>query len=354
VACFNAQTGHRRWRVFVCGAETRARGMFPDHTHNLLTLQHQTLYYNTNLGAVAAISARDGRLRWVSLYPRAREGNLQKPAPHWGRDLNPCLFHRGTLLVAPSDSPRIFALDAGTGQILWQTGTEVQDVVHLLGATTEHLIAGGKKLYWIGLKGEERGRVKHVWPDGPEKPGSGRGVLAGNSVLWPAGKKIYLFDQKTARPKKVIDLAARGASGGNLLLADGHLLIATGTELIALSPDGGLPKENRDPVAASTLGAAQEQVHILAPADSPAREGGGTRGPVSRISVATYSRVSGNCEDGNPLVGGVSDGDCTMRGAPSPTESPPTAWNSGYPYPLHKKAATYLCSQKTTSKPSDN
>ncbi len=244
VACLDAQTGRRLWRVFVCGAETPVRGMFPQNTHGLLTLDRQTLYYNTNLGAVAAISARDARLKWVSLYPRARHGSLLDLAPHWSRELTPCLCDHGALLVAPADTPRIFALDAATGQILWQTGTEVEDVVHLLGTTAEHLIASGDRLYWIELRGERRGRVQHVWPDGPEKLGYGRGVLAGDCVLWPTRQRIYVFDQKTARQKKVFELAPRGAGGGNLLVAGGRLLIATSNELIALSRQGGLPSTN--------------------------------------------------------------------------------------------------------------
>ena len=272
VACFDAQTGRRWWRVFVCAAETPAQGIFLQHTHNLLTLRRGTLYYNTNLGAVAAISARDGRLKWVSLYPRVRDGNLQKMAPHWSRDLNPCVYDHGTVLVAPADSPRIFALDAATGQILWQSGTEVEDVVHLLGTTAEHLIAGGGKLYWIGLKGADRGRVKHLWPRGGEKPGYGRGVLAGDSVLWPTREKIYLLDQKTARPEKVIDLVARGASGGNLLVAGGRLLIATGTELIALGPDGGRRKGAPDGVALFLDGPLLQTLSLRV-AESTAKDG---------------------------------------------------------------------------------
>ena len=135
VACFDPDTGRLRWRRFICGAETPARGVFYESSHNLLTLDGDTLYYNTNLGAVAAVGADDGRPLWVSLYPRARQGNLAKLAPHWRRDLNPCILDHGTLLVAPADSPRIFAFDAATGQALWQTGTEVEDAVHLLGVT---------------------------------------------------------------------------------------------------------------------------------------------------------------------------------------------------------------------------
>ncbi|MCD4727128.1 MAG: PQQ-binding-like beta-propeller repeat protein [Pirellulales bacterium] len=280
VACLDADTGRIRWRRFVCGAETPAQGALSECSHNLLTLAEGTIYFNTNLGAVAALRTDDGRISWLSLYPRELNRPLKKGAtagspssagrntredtagqassgtrtlenrlfpravggelaPHWRRDLTPCLFDGGTLLVAPADSSRIFAFDASSGRLLWQTGPEVEDAVGLLGATDDHLIAAGGKLYWIGLKGEDRGRVKHVWPSGAERPGYGRGLLAGRNVLWPTRDKLYIFDQQTAKPLRAIDLAMRGAAGGNLLTADGKLLIATDTELIAINPDGG-------------------------------------------------------------------------------------------------------------------
>ncbi|MEN6449334.1 MAG: PQQ-binding-like beta-propeller repeat protein [Thermoguttaceae bacterium] len=234
VACFDAGAGRRRWRRFVCAAETPARGMLPESTQNLLTLAGETLYCNTNLGAVAALRADDGRILWLSLYPRALRGDLGKLSPHWRRTLNPCVLHHGTLLAAPSDSPRIVAFDARTGQLIWQTGTEVEDAVDLLGAADDWLLAGGPRLYWISLREEDRGRVKHVWPDGPERPGYGRGLLAGDCVLWTTRDKLYVFDRETAQPRKVFDLAARRAAGGNLLSAAGQLLIATDAEVIAI------------------------------------------------------------------------------------------------------------------------
>lgn len=243
VACFDAQNGSLRWRRFICAAETPARSTFYETTHNLLTLNRETLYVNTNLGAVAALSAYDGRVRWVSLYPRDRQGDLLQPEPHWSRDLNPCLYDRGTLLVAPTDSRRILAFDATTGQILWQTGPEVNDVVHLLGVSGNTLIASGNKLYWITLH-DEPGRVKHVWPDGPEKLGYGRGILAGSRVYFPVRDRICIFDQATATPKGVVSLAPHGLAGGNLLVAGGRLLIAGNQELVAL---GGQPKPEREP-----------------------------------------------------------------------------------------------------------
>ena len=232
LACFDPQSGRLRWRRFICGAETPARGIFHQCTHNLLTLVGQTLYYNTNLGAVAAVSTAGGRLLWVSLYPRARHGDLLKLAPHWQRDMTPCLYDGGTLLVAPADSADVFALDAQTGQMLWRL--ELEDATQLLGTAGDCLIAAGRRLYWIGLKDQQRGQLRHVWPEGQDKPGYGRGVLAAGCVLWPTRETVYVFDAQTAELKKALDLVHLAARGGNLLVADGRLLVATGRELIAL------------------------------------------------------------------------------------------------------------------------
>jgi outer membrane protein assembly factor BamB len=241
VACFDASSGRQKWRRFVCAGETPARGMFFETTHNLLTLYRDTLYLNTNLGAVAALSARDGRLLWVSLYPRTRKGSLLDPDPHWCRDLNPCLFDRGTLLVAPADSPRIMALDAGTGQILWHTSPEMEEVVHLLGVAQDRLVASGHRLYWIGLRGDEAGKVIRMVPDSHEKLGYGRGVLAGDCIWWPTRESIYVFDQTTGMQTDQIRLASRGLRGGNLVVGGGRLLIAGPDELIALGRPGKVP-----------------------------------------------------------------------------------------------------------------
>ena len=95
-----------RWRRFVCAAETPARGTLAECTHTLLTLAGGTIYVNTNLGAVASLAVEDGRINWLSLYPRVRSGNLLRMDAHWQRDLNPCLFDHGRLYVAPADSPQ--------------------------------------------------------------------------------------------------------------------------------------------------------------------------------------------------------------------------------------------------------
>ncbi|MGA2256968.1 MAG: PQQ-binding-like beta-propeller repeat protein, partial [Thermoguttaceae bacterium] len=256
VACFDTTTSRMRWQRFVCAAETPARGTLSECTHTLLTLAGGTIYVNTNLGAIASLAVEDGRINWLSLYPRVRHGNLLRMDAHWQRDLNPCLFDHGRLYVAPADSPRLYALDAATGQILWPgrhndrpaeapIQDPLDDIVHLLGVSGDCLIASGHKLYWIDIAGPRAGSIAHVWPEGPDKLGYGRGLLAGSCVLWPTREKIYVFYQQTARLKKEIELAPLGVRGGNLLVADGHLLIATPNELIVLGTNGGKKKDTR-------------------------------------------------------------------------------------------------------------
>ena len=121
----------------------------------------------------------------------------------------------------------------------------LDDVVHLLGVSGDCLIASGEKLYWIAIAGPRAGNIAHVWPEGGDKLGYGRGLLAGDYVLWPTREKIYVFHQQTARLKKEIDLAPLGIRGGNLLVADGRLLIATPSELILLGTAGGKKKTPR-------------------------------------------------------------------------------------------------------------
>jgi outer membrane protein assembly factor BamB len=247
IACFDAQTGRLRWRRKICTADTPTHGRQNEMTHTLLTLAEGMLYYNTNLGAVAAISTHDGMVQWVYQYPRARSGDLSTPPAHFYRDLNPCIFHQGLVIAAPSDSPRIFALDSNTGMIVWRSAPMDTHPVHLLGVGNGNLIATGKSAWWLNAV---TGRAAFVWPEpgNREAPrGYGRGVLAGGRVYWPTREEIYVFDQRVyvqdgqryivqqppiqlTRPD--VDVRQQ-VTGGNLVVGGDTLLIATAEKLIA-------------------------------------------------------------------------------------------------------------------------
>lgn len=264
VACFDMQTGERLWRRKIGSAETFGRGQRQEITHNLLSLAEGTLYYNTNFGAVAALSITDGEVKWITRYPRIshRRGD-ERPDPRYLRDLNPCVLHKGLVLTFPADGNQIFALDAMSGQLLWATPeASTPDVAHLLGVAHDHLIVGGKYLYWLNA---HSGRFLAQFPENaafgdgaafPDPHGLGRGVLAGDLIYWPTQSntaaasntgqmKIQVLQQQLRRTERrwqavrerEIDLGPRTRGipldGANLVIANGVLLLATPKHLIA-------------------------------------------------------------------------------------------------------------------------
>ncbi len=247
VACYGVETGRLIWERPIGRGESVAGVLF-EWPNNPLSLADDTLYYNTNLGAVAALRADDGRVRWLCRYRRSgwSDDDQDVGDRHFLRDASPCLVDRGTLYVAAADGDRVFALDAAFGTVLWSTAAGMAtDVVHLLGAAHDRLVASGDYLYWIDASS---GAVVRQFPAprgvargyaGPPSRGQGRGILAGDEVYWPTRERIYVFDQYSGQQvRQPIDLAAIGLQGGNLVIDDGILLIASADELVALNTTG--------------------------------------------------------------------------------------------------------------------
>ncbi len=246
VACFDADSGQQLWRTQICSAATPGGGAVDETTHNLLTLHRGTLFYNTNLGAVAGIDTVDGSIDWLARYRRAEPSSPldpnEKPA-HYYRDLNPAVYHAGRIFVAPADTPAILALDAATGMLLWESSHR-GDAVHLLGVAGGRLIAGGDKVYGFDVQG---GRLEYEYPAENHLPnGFGRGILVDGAVYWPTRQEIIVLDAAAGVPiRQPIRLDIRQVQGGNLVVANDHLLIA-GSETLwafALPPE---PSEQTD------------------------------------------------------------------------------------------------------------
>ncbi|MEX0794112.1 MAG: PQQ-binding-like beta-propeller repeat protein, partial [Pirellulaceae bacterium] len=232
IACYEVETGSLVWRRSISTTEPYGVGMVsdgnvPHQTHNLLTLEQGVLYYNTNRGVVTALDATSGRFLWLTRYPRKtlRTQTLAEANVTLQRDLNPCIVTRGMVITMPMDSDRIFALDAATGQLVWQTVPEGINATHLLGATEEDLLVSGEHLFWIHL---ESGKIRAQYPTGTSEPGSqpvgyGRGVIADDKVYWPTRKGVHVLETKLegTQAKQAIDpinLFKLGFGGGNVLV----------------------------------------------------------------------------------------------------------------------------------------
>lgn len=252
VAALDARDGKLLWKQFLGTAEPAIEVTWSVLTHQMLTVHEGTLYCNTNAGLVAALEASTGRVRWMTSYPRAglQDSDLDRNQLHFYRDLNPCLVHRDTLVVAPNDCNRIFALDTTTGITLWVTPAELAaDAIHLLGVTENRLVVSGECVYWFDIRtGSLAGRYPEPFKASPgfARPsprGYGRGILAGHRLYWPTRNAILVFDQRSLprggpwQPviERRVALEELGATGGNLVLANDTLLIAGADRLFALA-----------------------------------------------------------------------------------------------------------------------
>lgn len=260
VACFDAASSTMLWRTSIGAADTPAAGNGDEITHNLLTLLGDRVYFNTNLGLVAALDAEKGEISWLHRYERTTSGfaqGLERPL-HFDRDPSPCLYRDGILIVAPSDTPVVFALDSQTGQKIWATD-QLPDALHLLGVVQQSLIVSGNRLWSLDIRSGTR---RFVWPESEHAGirGMGRGVVAGEEIFWPTRDTIYVMHALTGeRTRPPIKLEGISNNGANLAAAQGHLIIAAHEQLTALGPQQASPPKNAPPETAQRTGRFSDQ-----------------------------------------------------------------------------------------------
>ncbi len=254
VASYDAADGSPRWIRYLGAASSDGDpfnflgGGSPssDPGSRLLSLDGSTLYYQTNLGAVAALDAETGTILWVATYPRHEPGRGIAAE----RDLNPAVVHDGAVFVAPGDASAIFAFDARTGRLRWRTEAIPEDVriAHLLGVAKGRLIATGDRVLLFDVKD---GRLLRAWPDSGGREGYGRGLLAGGRIYWPTRSEIFVLDQETATlAAPPIRLAeAFHATGGNLAAGDGYLVVAQNDGLAVFCQNSRLIELYREQIA---------------------------------------------------------------------------------------------------------
>ncbi|MCC7084576.1 MAG: PQQ-binding-like beta-propeller repeat protein [Pirellulales bacterium] len=245
VACFDLQTGKRRWRRFVCAAQPPTIGVARDGSRNLLTLAGKELYLNTNLGAIAAIDTAEGFVRWVTVYTRKSHVQLEASIHS---EPNPAIYDRGMIFAAPVDFAGIVALDAFTGQFIWDN-QELADATQLIGVCEGKLWSCGKSL--CALEARSGKLVYHSASvaqadDEATVTGHGRCLLAGGKVYWPvkieAGNgdrvrpeyQILVLDAQTAEKLLPIRLSEMNppCESGNLLMASRHLIIDANDRMV--------------------------------------------------------------------------------------------------------------------------
>ncbi len=237
IDCFDAETGATHWRKDVCEAREQREGK-PRFRHHLLTLAGPRIVYCTHSGAIVALEAATGKRAWAARYPRREASSAEGQSSP--RDLAPCVYAKGRLLVAPSDADRLFCIDAETGRTLWES--RPLEVIHLLGVARDKLIVTTATApRGIRALDVATGRDLRDWlqpNDGAgDMPTLGRGLLAGDEVFWPTVHGLRVLNQSDGQPSERRLLPGDNAIKGNLAMGGGCLIVATSRELLGFVPE---------------------------------------------------------------------------------------------------------------------
>lgn len=213
----------------------------------LLTLAGRNVVFCSNDGAVTAVDAVTGRRVWAFRYPRSR-----KSEPILSSEPAPVVAGGGRVFVAPTDGERIYALDAETGQQLWESGPA--EGVQMLGVAAGRLIvavAGPVRgIRGLGVAtGSHRPPEGWVQHDGGGYLSYGRGLVTDDVIIWPTRNGLFFL-----RPEDGSRLWTGHATGspfGNVVYADGVLVVVTPTQVWGYVSDRkrfGDPRVDRDPI----------------------------------------------------------------------------------------------------------
>lgn len=234
VGCFDAATGKLLWNRKL-GAAIGGGGEGENAVSHLLpTLAEGRLFVSTDLGAIAALDARDGVIAWAVTYAVETDADRDTRSDPRHRGFGGCLFHAGRVFAAPADTDRLLAVNARSGAPLWQRRLR-GGVRHLLGARDGALIVSGNRLWSLN---PADGKVR--WDLGYEEPaawGFGRGELSTDRIYWPLPHEVLAVDLATGRIRRRIPLKTVGGGGsGNLSIVDRRLIVSEPDRVVAYGP----------------------------------------------------------------------------------------------------------------------
>ncbi|MBZ0134929.1 MAG: PQQ-binding-like beta-propeller repeat protein [Planctomycetes bacterium] len=204
----NPDTGEIKWDLRLCYGqqETTMFGRPAREPHpSLPCIAAGRLYLTTNIGGVVCVELATRSINWISRYdyiPRP----ITKYIDTYYREVtwynSPTIYteHEGKsyILAAPTDSRKLFALDARTGQIIWDLNQEnhlnggralvgARDGICYVAGDGGDSGGGGSLLHRIDIS---KGRVTKSLKVTPHGRGNilalvGRPSLAANRLLWP-------------------------------------------------------------------------------------------------------------------------------------------------------------------------
>ena len=245
----DAENGQLLWRTQICTATPIRFGaggagdVQPDRGLPVAVANH-TIYIVTNIGAIAALDAGSGTVKWIRIYDRAKTapdqmwntGEVSTAHEFWAP--NPPIVYKNLLLVTPQDSTFVYAYDLETGARVWEkkclvdaNSTDPNNVPevtqgsykHVVGIASGALMLTGKDILFLNaLNGKTLADPIPV--EGTIK---GRGAVTEKAAWVSTDKDLLRIDIANEKKKwtfsepKAVKWTDPKVEAGSLYSADG-------------------------------------------------------------------------------------------------------------------------------------
>lgn len=255
--CLDAETGKRIWMRPLVGNQVELT-MFGEPSREpilgSLLIADDVVYSCSNLGAIAAMRAWDGKVLWISEYERVTKRNGRRRYNSRGSSSqawkpNPLILKDGYLFATPLDSSYLYSLSAKTGALNAKVFNNGGLGPYMLGIVGNRLFLAGDmitSMIYVDIGREELYQQSIV-----RNPSESRPALVEEGVLYinQVDGCLYLEGLKPRTPqKKIASLVSDRVRnrnngwnqvvevGGVIEVLDGQILITNPFQATCITP----------------------------------------------------------------------------------------------------------------------
>ncbi|MCZ6794763.1 MAG: PQQ-binding-like beta-propeller repeat protein [Planctomycetota bacterium] len=216
--------GRERWKTYLGSSQSSDHlGLGPTASPPLV--RGDRVLYLSNQGFLAAVDGHDGTIAWIKEYPLLSARGLREAIRDENRwHVNPVLpLGPEAVLVAPQDSPHLFAVRLDDGATIWRYLRERHST--LVGHDGARCFLAGHQVTAVSVDGALAGQAVWSYPLArePARP-LGRSLLTPGRLLVSTHDSLLHLEAASGRVLARDIWGFRGG-GGNLLLADDKLVV---------------------------------------------------------------------------------------------------------------------------------
>lgn len=221
-------TGRKKWMRLVASVGRLPWGQFQRRT-DAMVLHEGVVFRADEMGVCGAYEAATGRPVWVKrMSPnRALEMRIRRPDTAPPHAVQQPVIHGDSIIIQEPGDADIIRLSLATGELIGRRDAGQLGNPQYLLKVGGYLAGVGKDRITFVRIDEFASGVVRATPTFSDPGLSGRVIVTGEHLFAPHGNGASVIDPATASITARIDLE----SGGNLLVAGGHLLGADARHL---------------------------------------------------------------------------------------------------------------------------